>query len=291
MVTGPLVSVVVPCFNMGQTLDETMAAIEAQDYDPIEVVIVNDGSTDPVTLERLRHWEELGFATVIHQENRGPGHALNRALEAARGVYFLNLGDDLIEPPYIGEAVAEMERDPNLGIVYCHADLFGSESGPWRLPDFSMQVQLLNNLIFATALMRRSDWVTVGGYDEVMKGREDHDFNLRILGLGRTVHRLDGLYFHYRRGRPSVNASLHHTANRDIFIDAYARMFRNNTQLYHDYAEDFMREIFSFVDERNELRLRYRRLERLRSSRFGGMLLAAVRLLRSAPRCRSRWRS
>lgn len=282
MATDPLVSVVVPCFNMGHTLDETIASIRAQDYDPIEVVIVNDGSTDPVTLQRLKHWEEHGAATVIHQENHGPGHALNRALEAARGVYFLNLGDDLIEPPYIREAVAELERDPYLGIVYCRADFFGSESGPWQLKDFSMQTQLLNNLIFATALMRRADWEAVGGYDEVMKGREDHDFNLRILGLGRTVHRLEGLYFHYRRGRRSVNANLHRSDNRDLFIDAYARMFRNNTGLYREHAEVFMREIFSFVDERNELRLRYRHLERLRSSGAGSRFLGVARRLKSA---------
>lgn len=284
MATAPLVSVVVPCFNMGHALDETMASIRAQDYDPIEVVIVNDGSTDPVTLERLRCWEELGAATVIHQENHGPGHALNRALEAARGVYFLNLGDDLIEPPYIREAVEELERDPHLGIVYCHADFFGSESGRWQLQEFSIQTQLLNNLIFATALMRRADWEAVGGYDEVMKGREDHDFNLRLLSLGRNVHRLEGLYFHYRRGRTSVNANLHHPDSRDLFIDAYARLFRNNTELYREYAEAFMREIFSFVDERNELRLRYRHLERFRSSRAGTMLHGAARRVTAALR-------
>ncbi|MHA6523065.1 glycosyltransferase [Tessaracoccus sp. G1721] len=284
MVTDPLVSVVMPCYNTGHVLDETMASIAAQEYRNIEVIIVDDGSTDPVTLERLRYWEERGAATVIHQDNHGPGHALNRALEAAQGVYFLNLGDDLIEPPYVREAVAEMERDPSLGIVYCHADFFGSESGPWRLQEFSMQTQLLNNLIFATALMRRADWAAVGGYDEVMKGREDHDFNLRVLSLGRRVHRLDGVYFHYRRGRPSVNANLHHPDNRALFIDAYARMFRTNTELYREHAEAFMREIFSFVDERNELRLRYRHLERFRSSRAGRRLLGAARWVKSTLR-------
>lgn len=282
MAMGPLVSVVVPCFNMGEPLDETMASIAAQEYNPIEIVIVNDGSTDPVTLDRLRHWENSGLATVVHQKNHGLGHALNRGVEAATGKYYLNLGDDLIEPPYIREAVAEMEKDPNLGIVYCRADMFGTESGMWQLPDFNIQTQLLNNLIFATSLMRTADWATVGGYDEVMKGREDHDFILRILGLGRTVHRLDGVYFHYRRGRPSVNANLHHPDNRDLFIDAYARMFRNNTGLYREHAEAFMREIFSFVDERNQLRLRYRHLERFRASRAGSTLLGVARRAKSA---------
>ena len=159
---------------------------------------------------------------------------------------------------------------------------FGSETGPWRLPDFEYGQELMWNVIFATSLFRTDDWRAVGGFDEQMRGREDHDFILRVLGLGRDVERLDGVFFHYRRGRASVNDRLHAPDARPLLIDAYARMFRTNTELYRQHADAYMRAIFQVVDERNELRMRYRHLERLRVSRVGQFLVRIKRRVRAA---------
>lgn len=278
--SNPLVSLVIPCYNMGFTLDEAVASIRSQTYPHIEIIIVDDGSTDPETIQWVAQFESEGV-TVVRQENGGPAAALNAGLKIAHGEFYMPLGDDLIEPPYVEEAVAAMQANPNLGIVYCRADFFGSVTGEWGLPDFNFPYQLMWNAIFAVALFRRADWVQVGGYDEALRGREDHDFNLRILGLGRDVLRLEGRYFHYRRGRGSINDAVHAEDARPRLIATYARMFRNNLQLYSDHAEDFFTGIFREVDERNELLQRYRYLERLRNSRVGKFGLKAVHLSKS----------
>lgn len=241
--TVPLVSVVIPCLDMGEPLAEAVESVRLQTYPSIEIVIVDDGSTDPVTLGLIDQFEREGIL-VIRQSNHGVGAAMNRGLEEASGRYFMPVNDDLIEPPYIAEAVEALEGREELGVVYSRATMFGTESGPWELPDFEYGAELLWNLIFSTSLFRLEDWRDVGGYDEVMRGREDHDFVLRVLGLGRTVHRLDGVYFHYRRGRASVNDRLHAPSARPLLIDAYARMFRNNTELYRQHADAYMRAIF-----------------------------------------------
>lgn len=176
------------------------------------------------------------------------------------------LGDDLIDPPYVAEAVDIMQTTASAGIVYSNARLFGSIDGPWTLPPFSMKRQLTDNCIFATALFRTEDWRVVGGYDEQMRrGREDHDFIMRILSLGRSVHRLDGEYFHYRQGNTkSVNAKV--GQSRQDLIQAHAQILRNNTDLYATHADLFWESYFELVDERNDLRNRYRVLEQLRQS-------------------------
>lgn len=277
-----LVSVVVPCLDLGDRLRETVDSVAAQTWPHLEIIVVDDGSTDPLTLRVIDELVADGRVRLVRQANRGPGAATNAGVAAAQGKYFLPIGDDLIDPPYVAAAVAAMEADDQLGIVYCRADVFGSETGPWRLPDFSMRTHLLFNSIFVTSLFRVADWRAVGGFDEEMKGREDHDFNLRILGLGRTVLRLDGTWFHYRRGARSVNDRLHAPGARADLIDAYVRMFRTNLPLYRDEAPAFFEAIFDVVDQRNELRQRYRRLERLRESRFGQALLGLRRRLRKS---------
>lgn len=278
--SGPLVTVVVPCFNMGPCLLETIASIQGQTYEAIEIIVVDDGSTDDETQSGLTVVENMPDVRVVRQANAGVAGAINVGVRTGSGTYFMPLGDDLIDPPYIAEAVEVMETDPNVGIVYCRADYFGSMSGPWHLPDFEMSGQLVRNQIHAVSLFRRADWEAVGGYDEELRGLEDWDFNLRILGLGRSVRRLDGVYFHYRRGRPSTNDAISNLANRDQMIATHARIFRNNHELYAEHADDYMKAIFEASDRHDLLAHRYRRLERFRASSPGRWLAKALRPLR-----------
>lgn len=275
----PLVTVVIPCFNMGATLTESVESAANQTYRNLEIVVVDDGSTDLETLEILKSLPSREFGDVavrvFSKTNGGVGSAINFGVQQAAGKYYMPLGDDLIDAPYIYEAVEQMERNPNLGIVYCRAEFFGKLQGDWGLPDFDMSRQLWDNCIFATSLYRTDDWKTVGGLDESMVGREDHDYILKTLGLGRTVHRLEGRYFHYRREGFSVNDRV--AADRAKLVDSTAKMFRNNLDLYGANAEIFVSWIYSLIDERNDLANKYRRLEKARNSLAGRMAVKVVR--------------
>lgn len=268
------VALIILTHDRHRFVEEAVAAARAQTYPHLELIISDDGSTDPSLLRLLDAFEAEGL-TVLRHPPGGIGASVNAAVHAADATYVMRLDDDdLIDPPYVAEAVAAAQADPSVGIVYCRADFFGDVGGPWRLPDLDIGMILLDNLIFSTALYRREDWLAVGGYDETMReGREDHDFVLRILGLGRRVIRLDGTYFHYRRhDLGSVNAEV--GESREALIRAHATIFRNNLPLYEKHAEEFWRRLFLRVDEANDLRHRYAALERLRSRAPGAVRIA-----------------
>lgn len=197
------VSIIMPCYNDGQYLEDSIGSVLAQDYGDIELVIADDGSTDEFTQRYLRELAALAAPRirVLFLAHGGPAYARNRAIEAATGDYLLPLdADDMIEPPYVREAAAVLDAEPRTGMVYCHADQFGAQTGPWELPDFEIGRFLYVNSIFNAAMYRKLDWQRAGGYDEsIVDGPEDWEFWLSLLELGLRPHRLDGTYFHYRR--------------------------------------------------------------------------------------------
>ena len=206
-----LVSIIIPCYNQGQYLAESIGSVLASDYQELEIIVVDDGSTDPETLALL---ERLDYpkTRLIRQENRGLASARNSGIAAANGEYILPLdADDRIGAQYISQAVAALESDSKRGIVYCQVEKFGAEQGAWRLDRFSKWRMGLGNVIFCSALYRRTDWQQVGGYDETLqRGWEDWDFWLSLLELGRSVHCLAMTGFYYRKQSSSMAAGMGH---------------------------------------------------------------------------------
>lgn len=205
----PLVSVIIPCYNQGRYLAASIGSVLASGYAECEIVVVDDGSTDPETCEILTALD-YPRTRLIRRENGGLAAARNSGIAAANGTYILPLdADDRIGPAYLAQAVQAFESDDRLGIVYCRAEKFGAETGPWRLPRFSRWRMRLGNVIFCSALYRKADWETVGGYDEhLRRGWEDWDFWLSLLELGRTVRCLELTGFYYRKNPASMAAGM-----------------------------------------------------------------------------------
>jgi glycosyltransferase involved in cell wall biosynthesis len=227
--TSPRVSVVIPCYNQGRWLDEAVDSVLAQTYRDFEVIVVNDGSTERTTNELLAHYQRPSVR-VLQTENRGLAIARNTGIDAALGDYILPLdADDMIGPRYLEMAVALLDQDNNLGIVYCRGELFGLRRGPVAAPAFSRWVMLFSNLIFCTAMFRKEDWLRVGGYNSGMvHGCEDWDFWLSILELGRTVRRIPLVLFRYRVREESMNRAMDDERRMDMF----RRIVTNHPDLY-----------------------------------------------------------
>ena len=132
----PTVSVVIPCFNQGHFVDEAVDSILAQSFDDVEIIIVNDGSTDGHTNRLLQNYPKER-ARVLTTANQGLAAARNNGIAAAQGTYILPLdADDRILPGYLAKAVTELDKDPAVGIVYCRAALFGAVETAWNLPEY-----------------------------------------------------------------------------------------------------------------------------------------------------------
>lgn len=227
----PRVSVIIPCYNHGRYLNEAIDSVEAQTFDDFEIVIVDDGSTDAFTIDLLKgyHREKT---RVLQTANMGLAAARNNGIAAAVGQYILPLdADDRIEPTYLQQAVAVLDRDPQVAIVYCRARLFGAVESEWLLPEYTLERMLLDNVIFCSAVFRRSDWTAIGGYDPGMVyGWEDYDFWLGIIERGGQVVRIPEILFCYRVASDSMVRSREKWQK----VEMFSRIFRRHQQLFAD---------------------------------------------------------
>lgn len=176
----PAVSIVVPCFNGGTFLDQLLDSLRAQSFRNFEVVIVNDGSTDTLTREKLAALDPA--IRVLHQENRGLPAARNAGIRAALAPLVLPLDcDDALAPSFLSETVAALAADAGAAFAFTHMKTRGviQDVLPRRCNRFD---QLFLNQLPYCLLMRRSAWEAVDGYDEAMReGYEDWEFNIRLL--------------------------------------------------------------------------------------------------------------
>ncbi|MTJ93807.1 MAG: glycosyltransferase [Desulfovibrio sp.] len=227
----PRVSVVIPCYNQGHYLQEAIQSVLNQDYDDMEIIIVNDGSTDIATLEVLQTYT-LPHIHVLHTDNQGLSSARNNGIAMARGQYILPLdADDAIAKDYVRRAVAELDANPQVGIVYGEAEFMGAASGRWNLPPASLRRMLTRNVIFHAAFFRKMHWEMVGGYKTNMRyGLEDWDFWVSLLEQGGAVTRLDGLVYFYRIAEVSMTTQLRAKLSHSLY--SYTRLMLNHKKLY-----------------------------------------------------------
>ncbi|MBE6467087.1 MAG: glycosyltransferase family 2 protein [Alphaproteobacteria bacterium] len=227
----PRVSIVIPCYNHGQYVDEAVNSCLAQSYDDIEIIIVNDGSTDEATNTLLNNYSKPK-TKVINKQNEGLAEARNTGIAAATGKYILPLdADDKIGPTYIEKAVNVIENNDKIGIVYCLAEFFGAKQGLWPLKEYKFPDILNSNRIFCTALFRKSDWEKVGGYKkEMIYGLEDYEFWLSLIENGVGVYRIPEVLFYYRQHEVSMITKLSDSLEKYTF--SFNKIFSFHTDMY-----------------------------------------------------------
>lgn len=190
------VTVVIPCFNSGATLGQTVDSVKAQTHKNIEIIVVDDGSTDPVTISTI---DCLVGVRIIRQENAGLSAARNVGFAEAVAEYVLPLdADDWLAPDAIASWVAVLESNQEFSFVYSHIQLEGESQGVLKKSYNFFEQLFLNQMPYAI-LIRRSVWSDVGGYDEGMRrGYEDWEFNIRLGLHGHFGTVVLKPLFHYR---------------------------------------------------------------------------------------------
>jgi len=187
---SPRVSLVVPAYNAEHYLAETVDSLLAQDYGNLEVIVVDDGSTDG-TASILEGY--AGRIVLLQQSNRGQSASLNRAWEHASGDILGYLSaDDLLEPGAVGKLVAALLEDEQRMLVYPDYWLIDHEGRRLKqviAPAFDHYDVAINGFcpVGPGALLRRSALERIGGWDVRLRLIPDWDFLLRV-GLCGTVH-------------------------------------------------------------------------------------------------------
>jgi len=196
-----LVSFIIPYFNAGETIQETIDSIFNQSYANFEIWLINDGSTDPLSLEKLKEFEGNEKIHLLHQENAGPSVARNNAIQLCTAEFIVPLdADDLIEATAISECVSIATSDMDLGVVYGNLQFFG-ESNELKIQQvFAIERQVLWNQIAVCCLIRKEVFNSVGYYDEHLSklGLEDWEFWLRVGQSPWKFSKIEHVHFRIR---------------------------------------------------------------------------------------------
>ncbi len=237
MSAAPTFTVIVPCFNGAATLDETLGSARAQTATDLEILVVDDGSTDDSAAIADRHAAADDRVRVVRETNRGVGAARNAGLALARGRYvsFLD-ADDLLEPEKLARQGQVLDAEPGVGLVICDGrviDAAGRETWPTLvdLRRFAGHPPLLTICLAGgpfppvvplarTALVRAA-----GGFDEDRRvsGWADIACWMRLALAGLDYHVLPDRLVRYRSTSTSMSADA--VAMRAAATQVYTTLF------------------------------------------------------------------
>ena len=211
----PLVSILMPIYNYGNRINQTLKSVFNQDYTNYEIILVDDGSTDEYIKLKLKQLENLDRVKVVYKENGGPSSARNEAFKHSSGDFILPLdSDDMIQPDYIKSCVNILSRNKNISPVYCDTHHVGQIQGVEQRPEWSKERLIQGPFIVNCSMFHRDAFEKVNGYDESLIGWEDYDMWIRMMKIGyegRRVPKPLFIYFHHEKdGTVSTEANKNH---------------------------------------------------------------------------------
>ena len=231
----PLISVIVPCYNQAQYLDECLQSVLDQTYTDWECIIVNDGSPDH-TEEIAKKWVEKDARfRYLSKENGGLSSARNAGIEIAKGEWILPLdADDKIGERYL--ELAEKEFEKSYTVIYCIGEKFGIETGLIKMEEFSLTNLATYNTFFASSFYKKDCWKKINGYDEQMiYGLEDWDFWISLLKNGGSAHKIPEICFFYRIKETSMVTELNNERRKRM----HDIISKKHLDFFHEYLGNF----------------------------------------------------
>jgi glycosyltransferase involved in cell wall biosynthesis len=263
------ISVIIPCFNHGEFLPEAVASVLTAGRGDVELIVVDDGSTDERTRAEMDALRARGIK-VIQQENKGLAGARNVAIAASRGQYIFPLdADDRMCHGWIDRGIEILDGKPRVGVVYGDAEFFGARTGQLRVGPLDLGRLLARNYMLCSALYRREVWEQNGGYDATMpvQGFEDWDFWVGAVERGWELEYLPEVFFGYRK------------ANESMLTRAYAAESETGEFLARKHGRLYRETLLSVADERDSalqnhqsIKWTLRNLRRLLGSRIQAKL-------------------
>jgi glycosyltransferase involved in cell wall biosynthesis len=192
----PLVSVIIPCYNYAAYMAETIDSVLNQNYPDIEVIIIDDGSTDH-TAEVAACYS--GRVHYYYQPNRGLSAARNAGFRSANGSFVIFIdADDKLAPNYIEETLGVALEHPDAAFVYTQQQYFEASHEITRFPSYNIETLKERNFIPACTLIR-AEVLRRFTYDSRFSSWEDWDFYLTLAEAGMYGVRLNLPLVLYRK--------------------------------------------------------------------------------------------
>lgn len=230
-----LLSIVIPYYNLGDYIEETLNSALATEYSKFEVVIINDGSTDKKSIEIL---EKLGEKDsrirIITIENGGLANARNVGAEHARGEYIAFLdADDLIDKTFYSKAIKLLEQYKNVSFVYSWVEFFGARTGIWPTFNTEFPYFMGMNMLTAFVVVRREEFINFGANKKVMEyGLEDYEGWLSMCAHGYSGISIPETLVKYRVRPESMSRQF----NRSMIIYLINQLSEHHPDLYSKFG-------------------------------------------------------
>jgi glycosyltransferase involved in cell wall biosynthesis/peptidoglycan/xylan/chitin deacetylase (PgdA/CDA1 family) len=218
--TNPTVSVIIPCYNLGAYLDQAVQSVLDQTFQDFEIIIIDDGSTDPVTRHLFTSYRRPK-TRILRTANQGLAKARNLGIEEARGYYVSCLdADDLLEPDFLQRTVEVLGADQSLAFVSCWLKAFGDLNFKWSPNSCDFPWLLAEDTVCTAALTRRAALVEVGGFDAGMPlpGYEDWDLAISLVERGLRGTVIPEYLFRYRIRKGSMSSSCTEPGNHALLM-------------------------------------------------------------------------
>jgi glycosyltransferase involved in cell wall biosynthesis len=242
----PLLSVVIPHYNLGAFLPEAVESVLASDYRNLEVLVIDDGSTDPESLDVIAALEERiedARFRLVRQANAGLSAVRNAGAEMAKGewVAFVD-ADDTVEPSFFGRAAWILRQYRNVHIVASWVRFFGSDNGIWHAWNPIFPYLLAHNLMIPICVVRRESFLAYGQNERRMfYGLEDFESWISMVGAGCGGVAIPEILTRYRvRG-----ASMFQSINREQQMYLYRVVVERHPELYQRYGAELFQLLFA----------------------------------------------
>ncbi|NCU06229.1 MAG: glycosyltransferase, partial [Chitinophagaceae bacterium] len=231
-------SVVIPYYNAGKFLPDTINSILNSSYPLREIIIINDGSTEQTSIDTLAKYTSDNRIKIINTDNKGVGAARNKGAEEATGDYIAFLdADDLIDPDYYSKAIRTLSAYQNVHFIGCWTKYFDSSSKVW--PTFNPEPPLVlyhNQINSSSIVVKKTSFLAAGKNDPNMPftGWEDYYSIISMIRNGMNGVVLPEVLFHYRVHRKSMIRSM--TKEKKQILTQY--ITGNSKELYGEFATE-----------------------------------------------------
>ncbi|WEK37593.1 MAG: glycosyltransferase [Candidatus Pseudobacter hemicellulosilyticus] len=228
-------TVVIPYFNMGKYIEECVASIYASSCKNVTILIINDGSTDQFSLDKLiLIQQQYPAVKIIHQDNAGLSGARNTGLQNADSEFIMFLDpDDSIHPDYFTRAIQVLTQYDNISFVSCWLRYFGASSGVWPGQNPELPYLLFHNTVHSGCVFKFADLLQTGGYDNTFAfGMEDYELTVHLVSKGLHGVCIPEVLYNYRIREKSLARSFTH--DRQIYL--YWLIAAKHRHLFNRYG-------------------------------------------------------
>ncbi len=245
-----LLSVVIPYYNLGSLLNETLKSVLNSTYKEMEIIIVNDGSNDKESLKILEKIERENNPKIkiIHTENQGLATARNKGASEANGEFLAFVdADDLIDKEFFKKAIRILKSYKNVSFVYSWVEYFGDLQDVWPTYNAEFPYLLAHNMINANLVLKYEEFMNKGLNKKEMKyGLEDYEAWINILANGGIGVAIPEVLVKYRIREDSM----YRKGTKDQIYYLYEQITNLHPSLYQKYGA----ELFNLQNQNGSAR-------------------------------------